>query len=120
MDFLDEVFIEYGFSKVDFVHEPNTRCAGALSMCFPTRLTIYRIEFFGDEVDSIRKFDAISQLSVNKMTGRWWCPTSATKASTNLSSRCSTLSRPTRAFGWPTPSARNANWKGHGARGERL
>ena len=28
----------------------------------------YRIEFFGDEVDSIRKFDPISQLSVNKMT----------------------------------------------------
>ena len=28
----------------------------------------YRIEFFGDEVESIRKFDPLNQLSINKMT----------------------------------------------------
>ena len=70
MDFLDEVFIEYGFSKVDFVYEPGQYAVrGGIVDVFSYSFDHpYRIEFFGDEVDSIRKFDPISQLSVNKMT----------------------------------------------------
>lgn len=70
LDFLDEVFIEYGFSKVDFVYEPGQYAVrGGIVDVFSYSFDHpYRIEFFGDEIDSIRKFDPISQLSVNKMT----------------------------------------------------
>ena len=70
MDFLDEVFIEYGFHKVDFVYEPGQYAVrGGIVDVFSYSFDHpYRIEFFGDEVDSIRKFDPVSQLSVNKMT----------------------------------------------------
>jgi transcription-repair coupling factor (superfamily II helicase) len=70
LDFLDEVFIEYGFHKVDFVYEPGQYAVrGGIVDVFSFSFDHpYRIEFFGDEVDSIRKFDPISQLSVNKMT----------------------------------------------------
>ena len=70
LDFLDEVFIEYGFQKVDFVYEPGQYAIrGGIVDVFSFSFDHpYRIEFFGDEVESIRKFDPISQLSINKMT----------------------------------------------------
>ena len=70
MDFLDEVFIEYGFEKVDFVYEPGQYAMrGGIVDVFSYSLDHpYRIEFFGDEIDSIRKFDPVSQLSVAKLT----------------------------------------------------
>ena len=53
----DEVFIEYGFSKVDFVYEPGQYAVrGGIVDVFSYSFDHpYRIEFFGDEVDSIRK-----------------------------------------------------------------
>lgn len=70
MDFLDEVFIEYGFNKVDFVYEPGQYAVrGGIVDVFSFSFDHpYRIEFFGDEVESIRKFDPTNQLSINKMT----------------------------------------------------
>ena len=70
MDFIDEVFIEYGFHKVDFVYEPGTYAVrGGIVDVFSYAFDHpFRIEFFGDEVESIRKFDPTTQLSVNKMT----------------------------------------------------
>lgn len=70
MDFLDEVFIEYGFNKVDFVYEPGQYAVrGGIVDVFSYSFDHpYRIEFFGDEVESIRKFDPTNQLSINKMT----------------------------------------------------
>ncbi|MAI23901.1 MAG: transcription-repair coupling factor [Crocinitomicaceae bacterium] len=70
MDFLDEVFLEYRFNKVDFVYEPGQYAVrgGILDVFSYSFDHPYRIEFFGDEVESIRKFDPSSQLSVNKMT----------------------------------------------------
>lgn len=70
LDFLDEVFIEYGFQKVDFVYEPGQYAIrGGIVDVFSFSFDHpYRIEFFGDEVESIRKFDPINQLSINKMT----------------------------------------------------
>ena len=70
MDFLDEVFIEYGFHKVDFVYEPGQYAVrGGIVDVFSFSFDHpYRIEFFGDEVESIRKFDPTNQLSINKMT----------------------------------------------------
>ena len=69
MDFLDEVFIEYGFHKVDFVYEPGQYAVrGGIVDVFSYSFDHpYRIEFFGDEVESIRKFDPTNQLSINKM-----------------------------------------------------
>ena len=70
LDFLDEVFIEYGFQKVDFVYEPgHYAIRGGIVDVFSFSFDHpYRIEFFGDEVESIRKFNPINQLSINKMT----------------------------------------------------
>lgn len=70
LDFLDEVFIEYGFQKVDFVYEPGQYAIrGGIVDVFSFSFDHpYRIEFFGDDVESIRKFDPINQLSINKMT----------------------------------------------------
>ena len=70
MDFLDEVFIEYGFEKVDFVYEPGQYAMrGGIVDVFSYSLDHpCRIEFFGDEIESIRKFDPVSQLSVAKLT----------------------------------------------------
>ena len=70
MDFLDDVFITYGFHKVDFVYEPGQYAIrGGIVDIFSFSFDYpYRIEFFGDEVESIRKFDPVNQLSINKMT----------------------------------------------------
>lgn len=58
-----------GFSRVDYVYEPGQfSLRGSLldvysySSEFP-----FRIDFFGDEVDSIRTFDVQDQLSLKKM-----------------------------------------------------
>ena len=69
MDF-DEVLLAYEFEKVDFVYEPGQySMRGGIVDIFSFSFDHpYRIEFFGDEVDSIRKFDPTSQLSVAKMT----------------------------------------------------
>ena len=70
LDFIDEVFMEYGFEKVDFVYEPGQYAMrGGIVDVFSFSLDYpYRIEFFGEEIDSIRKFDPVSQLSVGKLT----------------------------------------------------
>ena len=70
MEFLDDVFITYGFHKVDFVYEPGQYAIrGGIVDIFSYSFDYpYRIEFFGDEVESIRKFDPVNQLSINKMT----------------------------------------------------
>jgi transcription-repair coupling factor (superfamily II helicase) len=70
LDFVDEALIEYGFDKVDYVYEPGQySIRGGIVDIFSYSFDHpYRIEFFGDEVESIRKFDPVSQLSINKMT----------------------------------------------------
>ncbi|MDA0729184.1 MAG: transcription-repair coupling factor [Bacteroidetes bacterium] len=70
MDFLDEVLLAYEFEKVDFVYEPGQySMRGGIVDIFSFSFDHpYRLEFFGDEVESIRKFDPTSQLSVAKMT----------------------------------------------------
>ena len=70
MDFLDEVLLAYEFEKVDFVYEPGQySMRGGIVDIFSFSFDHpYRLEFFGDDVDSIRKFDPTTQLSVAKMT----------------------------------------------------
>lgn len=65
IDFLSEMLIEYGFSKVDFVYEPGQfSVRGGIVDIFSFAYELpYRCDFFGDEIESIRIFDIESQLS---------------------------------------------------------
>ena len=68
-DFLDDILIDYGFEKVEYVYEPGQYAIrGGIVDIFSFAFDHpYRIELFGDEVDGIRKFDPSDQLSVGKM-----------------------------------------------------
>lgn len=67
IDFLIEVFNEYGFERTDFVHEPGQYSirGGIIDLFSFSSGDPYRIELFGDEVESIRPFDNVTQLSKN-------------------------------------------------------
>ncbi|MEO9892371.1 transcription-repair coupling factor [Aurantibacter sp.] len=69
LDFLNEVLFEYQFKRVDFVTEPGEFSVrgGIVDVFSFAHDQPYRIEFFGDEVDSIRTFDVETQLSTEKV-----------------------------------------------------
>ncbi len=69
LDFINEMLFEYNFNKVDFVSEPGEFAVrGGIIDVFSFSNDIpYRIEFFGDEVESIRTFDVETQLSIDKL-----------------------------------------------------
>ncbi len=69
IDFVNEVLFEYKFKRVDFVTEPGEFSVrgGIVDVFSFSHDEPYRIEFFGDEVDSIRTFDVESQLSTNQI-----------------------------------------------------
>ena len=60
---------EYQFKRVDFVTEPGEFSVrgGIVDVFSFSHDMPYRIEFFGDEVDSIRTFDVETQLSVEQI-----------------------------------------------------
>ncbi len=68
IDFVNEVLFEYQFKRVDFVTEPGefSLRGGIVDVFSFSHDEPYRIEFFGDEVDSIRTFDVETQLSKNQ------------------------------------------------------
>ena len=70
IDFINEVLFEYEFKRVDFITEPGEFSVrgGIVDVFSFSNELPYRIEFFGNEVDSIRTFDVESQLSVDKKT----------------------------------------------------
>jgi transcription-repair coupling factor (superfamily II helicase) len=67
IDFMNELLLEYHFERVDFVYEPGQFSirGGIIDVFSYSNDFPFRIEFFGDEVESIRTFDAASQLSLN-------------------------------------------------------
>ncbi|WP_066756993.1 transcription-repair coupling factor [Crocinitomix algicola] len=69
VDFINELLIEYDFEKVDFVYEPGQFAVrgGIIDIFSFSNDVPYRVEFFGDEVDSIRTFDPVNQLSIKTM-----------------------------------------------------
>ena len=69
IDFVNEVLFEYNFKRVDFVTEPGEFSVrgGIVDVFSFSNDNPYRIEFFGNEVDSIRSFDVESQLSIEKL-----------------------------------------------------
>ncbi|MFN8777447.1 MAG: transcription-repair coupling factor [Flavobacteriales bacterium] len=82
LDFMDELFHDFGFEKVDYVYEPGQYAVrgGILDVFSYSFDHPYRIELFGDEVDSIRKFDPVTQLSVAKMTRATIVPDVSTRS----------------------------------------
>lgn len=65
VDTIIEVLIEYGFVRTDFVFEPGQFSirGGIVDIFSYGNEWPYRIELFDDEVESIRVFDPVSQLS---------------------------------------------------------
>ncbi|MFO8234877.1 MAG: transcription-repair coupling factor [Bacteroidales bacterium] len=68
-DFLNDVLFEYGFEQVDFVYEPGQfSIRGSIIDIFSfSDDHPYRIDFFGEEVESIRIFDVANQLSIQTL-----------------------------------------------------
>ena len=68
VEHLEEVLFEHGFNLVDYVYEPGQYAVRgsivdvySFSSEYP-----YRIDFFGNEIDSIRAFEVETQLSKEK------------------------------------------------------
>ena len=68
IDFINEVLFEYEFKRVDFITEPGEFSVrgGIVDVFSFSNDNPYRIEFFGDEVESIRTFDVATQLSLEQ------------------------------------------------------
>jgi transcription-repair coupling factor (superfamily II helicase) len=66
---LMELFVMYGFERTDFVYEPGQFAlrGGILDIYSYGNEKPYRIELFGNDVDSIRIFDPETQLSERKL-----------------------------------------------------
>ncbi|MDP5076569.1 MAG: DEAD/DEAH box helicase, partial [Nonlabens sp.] len=69
IDFANEVLFEYDFKRVDFVTEPGefSLRGGILDVFSFSNDAPYRIEFFGNEIDTIRVFDVETQLSLEQV-----------------------------------------------------
>ena len=66
MDFVMDVLQDYGFDRVDFVVQPGEYAVrgGIIDVFSFANEQPFRIEFFDDEIDSLRSFDPVTQLSV--------------------------------------------------------
>lgn len=66
IQFVTDLLYSYGFEHVDYVYEAGQYAVrgGIVDVFSFAHENPYRLEFFGDEVDSIRSFDALSQLSL--------------------------------------------------------
>ena len=67
-DVLMDMLAEWGFEQVDYVYEPGQySLRGSIVDVYSYASEYpYRIDFFGDEIDSIRTFEVESQLSKEK------------------------------------------------------
>jgi transcription-repair coupling factor (superfamily II helicase) len=69
LDGLMELFVMYGFERTDFVYEPGQFAlrGGILDIYSFGNEKPYRVELFGNDIDSIRIFDPETQLSERKL-----------------------------------------------------
>ena len=67
VDFFSDVLFEYEFESVDFVVEPGQFSirGGRIDVFSFAGDHPFRIEFFGDDIESIRTFDPVTQLSID-------------------------------------------------------
>lgn len=66
IDFVNEVLFDYNFERVDFVAQPGEFSVrgGIIDVFSFANQHPYRIEFFDDQVESLRSFDVSTQLSI--------------------------------------------------------
>ena len=66
IEFITDLLFEYNFERVDYVYEPGQYSVrgGIVDIFSFSNDLPFRIEFFGEEVESIRSFDITTQLSV--------------------------------------------------------
>ncbi|MBR5334629.1 MAG: transcription-repair coupling factor [Alistipes sp.] len=64
----EDMLVELGFQQVDFVYEPGQYSlrGGIVDVFSYSESRPFRFDFFGDEIDSIRRFNISSQLSHEK------------------------------------------------------
>ena len=69
IDELTDKLVNFNFEHVDFVVEPGQFAirGGIVDVFSFSNDYPYRIEFFGDEIDSIRSFNPIDQLSIERL-----------------------------------------------------
>ncbi|MDY5900632.1 MAG: transcription-repair coupling factor [Candidatus Limisoma sp.] len=69
LNLVEQRLREYGFEQVDYVYEPGQFAVrGSILDIFSfTNEMPYRIDFFGNDIDSIRTFDIETQLSVERL-----------------------------------------------------
>ena len=69
IEVLEQALVDASFRRVDFVYEPGQYSVrgGIVDVFSFSESKPYRIDFFGDEVDSIRRFNISSQLSDDKL-----------------------------------------------------
>ncbi len=69
LQFVIDTLTAYGFTQTEFVYEPGQfSVRGSLIDVFSYSNDMpYRIDFFGNEIDSIRSFDIENQLSVESL-----------------------------------------------------
>lgn len=69
VDTIIDVLVEYGFKRQEFVYEPGQFSirGGIVDIFSYGNEYPYRIELFDDEIESIRTFDPLQQLSVDKV-----------------------------------------------------
>ncbi|UBM57493.1 transcription-repair coupling factor [Marinilongibacter aquaticus] len=69
MNFVTELLVSYDFEKTDFVYEPGQFSVrgGIVDIFSYASDQPLRIELFGDEIDTMRFFDAETQLSIKQV-----------------------------------------------------
>ncbi len=69
VDFLIEVLVDYGFANVDFVYEPGQFSVrgGIVDIFSYGNEWPYRLELFDEEIESIRTFNPMDQLSIKNI-----------------------------------------------------
>ncbi|MFJ1411377.1 transcription-repair coupling factor [Capnocytophaga canimorsus] len=70
LDLLNEMLFTYNFNRTDFVTEPGEFSVrgGIVDVFSFSNNEPYRIEFFGNEIESIRTFDVETQLSTQQLS----------------------------------------------------
>ena len=68
-DFITELLFTNGFKRADFVSEPGEFAVrgGLIDIFSFSDNQPYRVDFFGEEVDSIRRFDVNTQFSTDEL-----------------------------------------------------
>ena len=69
IEVLEQALVDASFTCVDFVYEPGQYSVrgGIVDVFSYSESKPYRLDFFGDEVDSIRRFNISSQLSSDRL-----------------------------------------------------